>query len=286
MSLLIPTEFAREINTYSNYFNSKSKWAGKTTKALFRSPPNLRYLSKGLYDLITHPLHIKKNMPTSVMQESNTNVRFTGPHDSEGIIKNKATHMANGFRNSQKFLDANIEELVEMHPLPYLEDMIVENPIQQLHLINRDFLLKSSRNIIQCPEMIMPRFFAINPETGADESKVEYDYTSESYADGTWHPEHLFTNSQRNHANPYWIPVETSFYTDPDEKGPGHRYYSKQYAATQRTRSQFPRWQYSAEDTPLETDIDEALREGGHSDRRVQRNRGYNMSSLVYKSTY
>jgi hypothetical protein len=268
--LLIPSEFSRYLNPYSGYLDPKSPPGRKTFKGLFLSPENQSYLAGVLYRLITNPEYVHWQLEQA--------------HDSFPV--DQAARLSAAFASKKTFLEDSIEELIEMAPLPYKEDIVVVNPIQQLHVFNKDFLVKTARNIIQSPEMLIPRYYATNPETGADESGVEYDYNSESYADGTWHPEHLFTNSQRNRDHPYWEPIEVNVYSDNDSTGVGHRYYSKQYSQTQRTRSQFPRWQYSVSDAPYERCIDETLSEGGISDRRVQRNRGYNMSSLVSRSTY
>jgi hypothetical protein len=292
MSLLVPPEVSRDINRYSGFLSSKSKFSQKNLKALFRCPENLRYLAKGLYNLITNPWYVGRNSPLPTEDYRDyagfgirTGFNNNGDPDAS-ITASNMNRLITAFKSRKDFLEENIEDLVEMTEIPYAEDIVVSNPIQQLHFLNRDFLLKTSRNIIQSPEMLIPRFHAINPETGEDESHIEYDYTSESYSDGVWHPEHLFTNSQRNHNNPYWVPLEVNYYANDNSKGPGHRYYSGQYSATKRTRSQFPRWQYSVDDAPLEKDVNETLREGGISDRRTQRNRGYNMMNLVSKSTY
>lgn len=290
MSILVPPEYLYAVNRYSGYINPKSVYSKKNLKGLFRGVENQRYLSNNLFKLITNEKHVSFNLAepiTDYRDYQDAGIR-TGYNNTgaPGAISKKVQTLVNAFSKTKTFLDNSIEDLIEMTELPYPEDVVVINPIQQLHHVNRDFLLKTSKNIIQCPTMLVPRFFSINPETGEDESKIEYDYTSESYSDGVWKPEDLFLNSNRNRGNPYWEPVEVNYYANPDSKGPGHRYNSKQYSATKRTRSQFPRWQYSVEDKPIERRSGESLREGGNSDRRVQRNRGYNMSNLVSKSTY
>jgi len=281
-----------DINQFSGYLSQKSKYKNKNLKGLFRTIENQRYLIGGLYNLITHPVYVQRNLPLPTEDYGDyegygirTGFNNDGSPQNE-LTLNKTHLLISAFKKKKKFLEDNMEELIEMTDIPYKEDIVVSNPVQQLHLLNKDFLLKTSKNIIQNPEMLVPRFTAINPETGADESNIEYDYTCESYADGVWRPESLFMNSKRNRDSPAWIPLETNYYSNDDSSGPGHRYYSKQYATTQRTKSQFPRWQYSVDDTPLEREVNESLREGGISDRRVQRNRGYNMSALVSKSTY
>jgi hypothetical protein len=94
------------------------------------------------------------------------------------------------------------------------ENFTVSNPVQQLMQINKDFLLDHAQTIAQSPDIVVHDFFSVNPDTGAKEL-AEYDYSAESYSDGTWHPEHLFSSNSRNRENPYWIPVEVSFDSRP-----------------------------------------------------------------------
>jgi hypothetical protein len=286
MSLLVPPEFIKLVNKYSGQIRPDSPYHGKNLKGLFRSPPNQKYLAKCLIGLTTDFTFVQKNMPMPTEDYRDYNDYGIRSGKDNNISKEDVLRLINAIKSKKDFIESNIEDLIEMTTIPYKEDIVLTNPIQQLHTLNHYFLTTTSKNIIQNPTMFIPNFYAINPETGEDESNIEYDYNSESYSDGVWHPEHLFTNSKRNKGGAYWEPIELNYYSNPNSTGPGHRYNSKQYAATERTRSQFPRWQYSVEDKPYERAQDESLREGGRSDRRTQRNRGYDMSRLVSKSTY
>ena len=320
MSLLIPPEMARHINKYSGLFNSNSQYAKFTLKRLFHSDENLRYLAHNLHRLIINQTYIKMTLE-SVTSNENTDMGgnlseqpFDYPIAStkdclfgnmdKKMIMQKTNALMDAFSDprSRKYLFDNIQEMVEVQPLPHMEDLLVSNTIQQLHSLNREFMMKSARNIIMSPEMIVAGFNSWNLETGENEADIEYDYNYESWGHGVWKPEDLFMNSKRNKRNPQWSPLQVSVYSDPDSKGAGHRYYTstgptkyadnkipqKQnlYAATQRTRSQFPRWQRPSENENYERRVGESLREGGMSDRRVQRNHGYNMVNLISKSTY
>lgn len=310
MTLLIPPEFNVQVNKYSGYISPRSPYAKKTLKGLFYSPENERYLAQQLYILITNPTFVERHtsQPSEDYRDYNGWGYRTGFGNGIELDARRVQRLCATFRDKAAFLAQNIDQFLDMHPLPYSEDLFVANPIMQLHDVNRAFLLKTAQNIIQNPTMIEPRFFAINDETGQDESEIEFNYTSESYADGVWHPEHLFTNSKRNRYNPPWQPVDVNFYTDPDSVGLCHRYYNKwnfdlpinqsdrkkrgisgtvnAYAHSQRTRSQFPRWQDAGSNRAYDYDNYETLVEGGSSDRRVQRPHGYNMSALVSRSTY
>jgi hypothetical protein len=325
MSLLVPPEFARAVNKYSGYIGASSPHAKKNLKGLFLSPENRRYLARQVYLLITHEEFVRRNIYDLVGRE---------------IASNTVKLRLMTFRTKRQFLEQCIPQMMEVHVLPYAEEIMINNPVMQLHRVNNDFMLNTARNIIQNPDMLVPRFYDINPETGVDESQTEYDFTSASYADGTWHPEHLFTNSAANKRSGYWTPLDVSFYTDDDNTGLGHKYYNNGaytytdygnqrsraaqglsvnegsglgyqggprgaresmgsgssarparvrqgiYFPDQKTRAQVPRWQDAGAHRPYERDIDEGLDEGGHSDRRVQGNRGYNMLPLTSKSTY
>lgn len=289
MSLLIPPEIARNINKYSGHIFPKSKFGNKNLKGLFNTKENIEYLFRGLFRLITNFTYVQKNLPLPTQDYRDYQgygIRTGFGNSDNSMIKQTVRRTIAAFVAKKDFLKDSMNDLMDMMPMPYKEDIVVTNPIQQLHNLNKEFLLKTSKNFIQSPQILDPNFYSVNPETNLDESKIEWDYNAESYSDGTWHPEHLFTNSQRNKKNVYWSPIEVNYYSNPGSKGLGHRYYSDKYSATTRTRSQFPRWQYSVDDSPFDRDNKETLREGGSSDRRTQRNRGYDMSNLVSRSTY
>jgi hypothetical protein len=301
MSLLIPDQYKTQINKYSGHFHSKSVYAKKNLKGLFRDPANLRYLCGGLYKLITNVTYVQKNIPVGVQDYNDYQGGgyATGFNNTNQELLNKKTALlvaAFSRPSVAKFLLHNIQDLIEQTDIPYPEDIVVVNPVQQLHALNKSFLVKTSKNIIQSPEMLLPGFNSINPETGKYEGNTEYDFNCESYADGVWRPETLFTNSNRNRNTPYWTETEVNYYSDADgvngfadgsdQNKLGHRYYSPEYSHSQRTRSQFPRWQYSVDYHRQDHTDPGSLREGGDSDRRTQRPRGYDMSHLTSKSTY
>ena len=79
----------------------------------------------------------------------------------------------------------------------------------QLHHVNKTFIKNTIKNIKNSPS-----FYYKKP------IKHEYKYDKSSYADGFWHPEHLFTNSNRNRNNAYWKPLQIGFHTGgPNYKG-------------------------------------------------------------------
>ena len=55
MSLIVPSEYKKDISNHSGYLKYASKYSEKSLKGLFRGPENVRYLTKELYALVTHP---------------------------------------------------------------------------------------------------------------------------------------------------------------------------------------------------------------------------------------
>jgi hypothetical protein len=270
--MLLPNIIKKDINSHSGYLSPRSIYSGKNLKGLFRLNENRLYLTNTIFMVIT-------------------DIQFIELHADTRNHK----YLREQLLGCRKLIGECMQDLIETQVLPYDEDIQVDNPVVQLHHLNKSFIQQTSLNFIQNPDAILPRYYAINPDTGADESSSEYGYNAESYSDGTWHPEHLFTNSARNKDNPYWIPLQVSFVSGPEETGLGHRYYDKDmssrsrtgavYSKSQRTRSQFPRWQDAGARRQYETDQADSFREI-RGERRVQTNRGYDMTALIGRSTY
>lgn len=232
MDLRIPEYFRKNINPYSNYLDIYPK---RDVKGLFYTTENRIYLARELYALITNESYVRQNMPDPEQRDIDTPgpdslygssaepYSFIDKFNNDGYL-DKAGLIVRAFRTRRDMIDRVMQSLIEVYQMPFQEDWAILNPVQQLHWVNTDFLVKASRNIIQDPENLTPGISAINPDTGKFEGNLEYQYTAESYSDGTWHPEHLFTLSQRNRNNPYWVPLEVNYHSDPNAKGPGHRY--------------------------------------------------------------
>lgn len=282
---VIPPEIRKDINKYSGFIDPDSKYAGMTMKGLFRCPANVQYLSKELYSLLTHPGYVLKNLGDN---DNDYHLGITEGRKfnnrSHGIAQQRAALLIKKFKQSQSLLNAMMEDMIEAHPLPPREDLTVSNPVQQLHQVNMDFLLKSSHNIIQSPDTLIADVYATNPDTGTTK-RANWDYDASSWSDGTWHPEHLFTNSERNRDNPYWVPLSIERDSDSQATGVGHRYNSSVYAQNNR-QSQFPGWRTAIQHRAYERNNTEGFREGAGGDRRTQGTRGFDMSALVSRSTY
>lgn len=280
---IIPPEIRKDINHHSGFLDPDSRFAGATLKGLFRSPANLSYLSRELYALLTHPAYVYKNLGDNDVDPHKHDERKFN-NRSRDIARERTIMLIAQFKKSKTQIDEMIEDLVESHVLPYRDEVTSANPVQQLSVVNQDFLIKTSRNIIQTPDTLFSDVYAVDPDTGS-KKRGEWDYDASSWSDGTWHPEHLFTNSERNRENPYWVPMSVEWNANPEATGLGHRYNNPVYAQNGR-QSQFPGWRTAIQRHHYDRDNTEGFREGRGGDRRTQGSRGFDMSALVTRSTY
>jgi hypothetical protein len=234
MSLLVPPEFKKQVDRVSNYIDTDAIQGEREIKGLFRSPENVKYMQKSIPTILRVPQFVADN---SIVQgigstESLEAMIYTAE------VQPKHIQLIQMFAKEKYQLTRVIPELMEAYTQPYAfpydEDWINSNPIQQLHFINRKFILETSRLIIQSPEIVIGGFENINQDTGEVEIG-EYDYTAASYSDGVWKPEHLFTQSTRNRANPYWVLRRVEFSDTPDARGPGNKW--KQFGDSSDTRN-------------------------------------------------
>jgi len=360
MSLLIPQEFIRDISQKSGFLYKGSKFGDKTLKGLYMSPENQKYLSNELFALIINRKYVGYVLAKiGSGQVTNEAVDYAYNQDrtvTPTRITNNADSLTRIFRDKQPAIAKLVPELINSNPKDFWmndffsEDFGVNNPVQQLHHLNKKFLETNAEGFISNPSMLDADYYYRNPVTQQVE-KTEYDFGPASYADGTWHPEHLFTESARNRKNPYWTPREVMFDTNPPHAtrtrngfrpydqnrvirkegypdhvsksrdlreefteipefddmpiisadpylddytygpgpGAGNKYAYDSYGDNGFSKGgTFPAWQYTVNYRPYQRNIDDGLREGGISDRRVNspRRNGYDMSALISKSTY
>lgn len=209
MSLLIPADMLRDINVHSGYIKIQSRFSGKNLKGLFFTNENRQYLAKELYSLLTNDRYVSDVAESLQVVPIYSDGR-TVMHTSDASI----------YKPYASVLNERILVLMEAWPQPKREDLLIVNPIHQLSNLNKDFLINTSRTIIASPDCLIPAYYDTVPETGKADAP-EWDYGAASYTDGTWHPEHLFTQSKRNKSNPYWMPVNITFDTNPP---PGETY--------------------------------------------------------------
>lgn len=246
---VVPPELRKDINPYSGWL--VGVYSKKTLKGLFLTECNKKYLVRELYTLLQSKQYIKDTI---------------GDSTKVGL-----------FRRSRPLLMRIVPDIMQSWPIPHNEDLKIANPIMQLSNLNQDFLLTTSKAYLESPDTLFSDVWHHDPETNT-KTVGESDYDNSSWSDGTWHPEHLFTNTAENRNTRYWSPVEVNI----PSSGPGNRYNSITYDFS--GGGTFPTWQYHKRDYSL--DNDETLREGGRSDRRTQSNRGYNMHALMSKPSY
>ena len=195
MSLLIPEVIIRSINPHSGFINSSSEFGGKTVKGLFLLQQNEKFLVQSIYNLL-----VSKEYVQDVIE-------------IDGTSKQSLT-LVESFKPLRPIIAERIRVLIESWQLPHREDHATRNPVQQLAMVNQEFIFTTSRTFIQSPDMLVPNYYDIDPLSGQVDAP-EWDYGTASWADGTWHPEHLFTQSKRNRANVYWVPVNVTWDTNP-----------------------------------------------------------------------
>ena len=175
------------------------------------------------------------------------------------------------------FLDDEFEDYIPKTRDHYDNHMFSQDEVfrakykfELLKKHNREFIITAVKGILQSPDSLFEDFYEYDPETGEHNFK-EYAYSNSSFSDGTWHPEHLFTESLRNKQVTYHQDLNVTTDSNPNATGIGHRYNRQMYTSM----NQFPNWQFSGDYRPYDRS-GEGFREGGDSDRRYQRNRGYN----------
>jgi len=235
MSLVVPPEYARDISKHSGFINSKSKWAGKTLKGLWRAPQNVRYLTQQVYFLVSHPQYVHDHSDASSSIGLDISSEEQSNYVADGVKRDisrptlrgepfrkknteptrKSYEIAKNFKQSRSIFDEVLPSMIEEYVMPYTEDMKTTNPVIELHHINLDFLTTTAEMLIQNPASMIEKFRTWNDDTGEYIEGSDYTYSAESWNDGTWHPEHLFTKSVANRKAGYWKKRETSFYNGP-----------------------------------------------------------------------
>lgn len=332
MSLVVPKILAKDINPHSGMLTHGSPYAHKTLKGLFRTNVNEFYVSQQLYSMISNSQFVADTIGGYIHRDDWDDQRGGKAVASRSInaemyqnqVEPEHERLASLFSHHKRFIHELVPELMEEYEIPYDDDWANYNTIQQLDILNRKFLKETGKSIIQNPDMIDPDLEFINPETGAFDDE-EYAFGPDSYADGVWRPEKLFTNSRRNRDNPYWSELKIEYSNAPEARGPGNKYkymadkyderniyddetgISARYAGVGSSHSkriepmsarknarkreysrggQFPHWQVTVQHRPYEWDNSEALREGGRSGRRVNPGRlQYDMSTLTNRSS-
>jgi len=85
-----------------------------------------------------------------------------------------------------------------------------ENTLGALHYLNKTFILQTAQEIANNPNVLNPEY-GYDFETGFSKITLgEKCIDAGAFADGTYHPEALFTQCSQNAKSPYWQPLEVS----------------------------------------------------------------------------
>jgi hypothetical protein len=237
MALLIPREYKKDLSERSGFLKHGSKFAQKNLKGLFMAPENMEYLGRQLFTLTTLPARIAEILNTGLSKADYTGSEAKGGAGAKrdgwgtgtfvdgkfapnGNYAPEAIRLARELKKHRSTIIDMIPNFIEDYGSKfytndfYEEDYATNSPVMQLHHLNKKFLLETSAVIIQSPNILIANYFDVNPDTGVEET-AEWDFSARSYADGTWHPEDLFTNNKRNRENPHWVPMEITFDSNP-----------------------------------------------------------------------
>ena len=310
---LIPLEYERDINKHSGFLTEGTDYAQKSVKGLFLGYPNVKYLSRQMISLLTSPKYIDSVLGSS----SHTNDPFTestkNELDYDSRFSNVSTFMedtssselkfspgehamflARLFKSHKHVVIESCGELIDEYKLPNDADFAIRNPVVELSIINKKFLIDNANAWIKSPDSVITNYNDFNPETGKDESGFHADFSAASYSTGVWKPEDLFLNVDFNKQNgvklPSWTPVSIEFNDKPDAdgiggRGPGNRMKYYGYSS-QNGRGHVDPFQATLHRRPYEKDNTEGLSDGGLSDRRTQKPHGYNMDTLLNRSSF
>lgn len=221
MSFLVPREYRKDISPRSGYLRNGSKWSKKSLKGLFMAEPNVAYLNEQLFILITHPQYVNDNseagphLHKADWAGARSTIFGNTPYSGPKTPTKRTVAIITSFKRCKHLLSNLITDMIGGYELPFAEDKKTYNPIRQLHVVNKDFLVTSANNLIDAPEILDPGLAWLNLDTGVVEKPTEYDYGAASYSDGTWHPEHLFSENERNRRTAYWVPTRSEFWNGP-----------------------------------------------------------------------
>lgn len=228
MALLIPPAYKQDLSQRSGFIKHGTPFADKNLKGLFMTPENQKYLGQQLYLFTTHPARIVDILNIGLSKgdykDGRSHIRGGTFVDGEFAPADNYAPEAMRLSRELKKHKTQIEDIVPSFMFDYgskfytndfyEEDYSTNSPVQQLHHLNKKFLLETSQNIIQTPNIVIANYWDVNPDNGKEEHG-EADFSARSYADGTWHPEDLFTNTARNRSTAYWVPREVTFDSNP-----------------------------------------------------------------------
>jgi hypothetical protein len=317
MSLLIPKEIRQDINSHSGYISVSSKFGQKNLKGLFYTDENQSYLVKELSILLTNEayvkdtaesLHIKTQPPLfkPYLNDLATRIRvlmeaWPLPHREDTLPGNPVMALS----NLNKDFIINTSKTLIMSPDSLILNYYDKDPTYgNVDAPEYDYGAASYSDGTWHPEHLFKQSkgnranpywkpltvsFDTNPPPAkrgaAFHARNPNRYPiPENFDSG---PDDLLNGSYPYHGKDI---ISTTYHSETDKyapgPGPGNKYrYDHWGDGGFTTGGTFPRWQTSVNNRQYQRDNQESLREGGLSDRRVQRPSGYDMSTLLSKST-
>lgn len=245
MSLLVPPEMVKAINPSSGFLTMNSLYGGKNLKGLFYTNDNRKYLVDQLHSLLTNQ---------DFVQDAISSIVKTAEDDRLKTGAKQSLELTRLFKPIKPIISERIQVLVEAWELPRREDHTIRNPILELSLVNQEFLVTTAKTMIQSPDCIIPDYYDVDPNTLRVDAP-EWDYGAASWTDGTWHPEHLFTQSKRNRANVYWVPTNITFDTNPPIGDDWKTYGDRPTAFHPRAQHYNPNRSKVSQPTPLQKNV-------------------------------
>lgn len=260
---MLPVEIKNSINSFSQYIDSSSKFTGMDENRLFSHPVNVNFIENTILTLLQSEKYVSR------VAELNRVPNYGFAKRVQALVESRKNNSLNVI-NKQDLYD-DILDSVSVYQHIAWESY---NPVVRLEIMNRKFITSYARNIILSPETLFSNYWS----TADNTEFQDYEYNTESWGDGTWHPEHLFTNTIANKKAGYVHEFEVNVNANSDKHELGHKYNSEVYDF-ERSGGKFPSWQY----TPNYRYYDRGpggLREGGKSGRRTNFISGYDMSDL------
>ena len=259
--LIIPKTLKENIDKDGN-IKATSMYNGWSLKKLFLIPQNIDYLRDELAQVLVN----KKFVSDKMTPDSKYSADFIVSQFGENLYK----------------IFFTIRTLVEGYPIPKFEDLPYKMPILQLSELNKAFINTTALTYINKPEILVPDFDRIDPDTLV--KKVgQYDYDSSSWVNG-WKAEDLFMNNEQNRKSPYWTPYEVSLDGNGNYKTGVNNIYDRPVYGS---RGKFPVWQVTPQHRHYDRENQEmTYNYGAIADYSVQTNRGYDMTALRTKPSY
>lgn len=261
--LVIPRKLKENIDQ-TGKIKATSEYNGWTLKKLFLLPENIVYLRDELAQVLVNEKFVNDKMVPDIQYTAN--------------------FLVSQFRENLYKIFYTINTLVEQYPIPKFEDLPYNLPILQLSELNKAFINTTSLTYINKPEILVPDFDRIDPDTLVKKFG-QYDYDSSSWVNG-WKPEDLFVNNAENRKSPYWTSYRVALDGQGNDKTGVNNIYDRPVYNNAKN-GRFPYWQVTPQHRHYDRDNqDMTYNYGGIADNAVQTNRGYDMTALKTKSTY